>query len=81
MAARFKEFNDEWKLYSYKEITKINQGLQIEIRNRFTENEVNRYFYITNQFLKNNSKEIYFIENPSASVICDVDYKLPICLN
>ena len=70
---RFSEFVNEWDLLKMSDITKINQGLQIEISKRFTESAPNRYFYITNQFLKNDSKEVFYIENPSPNVICNKD--------
>lgn len=55
-----------------KELCTVNQGLQIPISKRFTEDGPNRYFYITVQFLKENG-ENYYIENPSSSVICNKD--------
>ena len=54
-----------------KNICKINQGLQIAIENRFTDDGENRYFYITNEFLREGAKNTYFIENPPRNVICD----------
>ena len=42
---RFKEFNGEYNLYKMSDISKINQGLQIEIKERFTEKGPNRYFW------------------------------------
>ncbi len=67
---RFPEFNYEWNNYSLEELTKVNQGLQIAIKDRYLEDGTNRYFYITNEFLKENSEKKYYIENPSKSVIC-----------
>ena len=67
---RFKEFTDEWIYYKYKDIFKLNQGLQIPITERFLDYAPNRFFYITNEFLKLSSKKSYYIENPSPNVIC-----------
>lgn len=70
---RFKddEGNDfpDWKENSFKTLTKINQGLQIAISERYTEPIENSYFYITNEFLKGNSTN-YYILNPPDSVKC-----------
>ena len=70
---RFVGFDDNWQEIKFKDICSINQGLQIAISERFTENAPNRYFYITNEFLKENSDKKYYIENPSKSVICNKD--------
>ena len=59
-----------WKIKTLGEICKVNQGLQIAIEERFTEPIENGYFYITNEFLKANSKTKYYIKNPSKSVLC-----------
>ena len=63
------EFCD-WKDKNLGELTKINQGLQIAISERLTEQDKESYFYITNEFLKSNSDKKYFIKNPSKSVLC-----------
>lgn len=72
---RFKDENGndypEWEEKKFKDISKINQGLQISISERYSENAENRYFYITNEFLKKNSDKKYYIENPSKSVLCN----------
>ena len=67
---RFKEFTDEWVYYKYKDIFNLNQGIQIPITERFLDYAPNRFFYITNEFLKPSSKKSYYIENPSPNVIC-----------
>ena len=54
-----------------KEFCTVNQGLQIPISKRFKENGINRYFYITVQFLKDNHDEKFYIENPPVSSICE----------
>ncbi|WP_276391900.1 restriction endonuclease subunit S [Eudoraea chungangensis] len=68
---RFTEFSDSWKSKKFKELTKINQGLQIPISDRYLDEVDDSYFYITNEFLKENSEKKYFIKNPPESVICD----------
>lgn len=72
---RFPEFNDspEWESKPLKKLTKINQGLQIAISERYLERVPESYFYITNEFLKENSSYKYFIKNPPESVICNKD--------
>lgn len=70
---RFKEFEGEWEKKSLKNITKINQGLQIAISERFTEKVEGSHFYITNEFLRAGSSKKYFIKNPTESVMCTED--------
>lgn len=72
---RFPQFvnSGEWIEKTLKDLTKINQGLQIPISERYTEKVENSYFYITNEFLKENSTNKYFIKNPPESVICYTD--------
>lgn len=70
---RFKDFNYDWPSYQLKEITTINQGLQIPIAERFTEKVDGSYFYITNDFLKEGSQKKYFIKDPPESVLCHED--------
>lgn len=45
---RFPEFEGEWESKPLREVVKINQGLQIAISERSTENKTGSYFYITN---------------------------------
>lgn len=70
---RFKEFekDGEWANYTLKDLTKINQGLQIQISERYTEKVENSFFYITNEFLKSKSERSYYIKNPPESVKCE----------
>ena len=70
---RFPEFkaDGDWTVDNFGNITKINQGLQIPISERFTEKVEQSYFYITNEFLKANSEKRYFIKNPPKSVLCN----------
>ena len=70
---RFTEFSSGWEKKKMGEITKINQGLQIPISQRFLKKVDNSYFYITNEFLKENSQNEYYIKNPSQSVLCNKD--------
>ena len=70
---RFKGFNSDWEKRELKDFTKINQGLQIAISERFSEQVDESLFYITNEFLRKGSKKSYFIKNPPQSVICDED--------
>jgi len=67
---RFEGFDEEWEENLFKTITKINQGLQIPILNRYTEKIDNSFFYITNEFLKENSTVKYYIVNPPKTVLC-----------
>lgn len=67
---RFPKFKEEWEKNKLGEVVKINQGLQIDISERYTEKVDGSYFYITNQFLKVNSDKTYFIKNPPNSVLC-----------
>jgi len=67
---RFPEFTEEWESKPLREVVKINQGLQIAISERSTENKTGSYFYITNEFLKAGSGKKYYILNPPQSVIC-----------
>ena len=69
-ALRFNEFSGDWVEKAFQDVSKINQGLQIPISDRFLEIGENRHFYITNEFLREDSKKQYFIENPPNSVIC-----------
>lgn len=68
---RFLDFNGDWGKDNFKELVKINQGLQIPISERFLEEVKDSHFYITNEFLKEGSDKKYFIKNPSSSVLCD----------
>lgn len=67
---RFKEFSGEWERKKFRDIVWINQGLQIAISDRYSEDGENRFFYITNEFLNKNSDKKYYIKNPPSNVIC-----------
>lgn len=60
-----------WEQRKFKEFTKISQGLQIAISERFTEPKENRLFYITNEFLNPNSSVAYYIQDAPKSVIAN----------
>lgn len=70
---RFNIYRKKWKKKKFKDFTKLSQGLQIAISDRFTEDAETRHFYITNEFLNPNSRKKYYIESPSENVICTVD--------
>jgi type I restriction enzyme S subunit len=70
---RFAGFTEDWAIDRFENLTKINQGLQIAISNRFTKPLKDGHFYITNEFLKEGSKTQYFIVNPPETVICNKD--------
>lgn len=70
---RFKEFSGEWQEKKLGDVTKINQGLQIAISERYTKKVPNSYFYITNEFLRYGTKKQYYIVNPPKSVVCEPD--------
>ncbi len=70
---RFPEFSGSLESVTLGELTKINQGLQIPISNRYTEQKDGTYFYITNEFLRPGNKKKFFIKDPSSSVICQED--------
>ncbi len=53
--------------------TKVNQGLQIAIKDRHKEEGKNRHIYITIQYLNNHEKNKEFIYSPPKSVICKKD--------
>ena len=71
--SEFKNSPSVWKVVRLGEICNVKQGLQIPISERFCENAQNRYFYITNEFLKEKSEVKYYIENPPESTICFCD--------
>ena len=68
---RFPGFEGPWEKRKFEDIFKLSQGLQIPISQRFLTEGENKYFYITNEFLKSTCDEKYYIENPPKSVICN----------
>ncbi len=69
------EIPASWEVKKFKDVSKINQGLQIAIEERFKEKSDNRLPYITIQYIndKNNKDNEFYIENASESVICTED--------
>ncbi len=65
--------NNQFKQCKFENITKVRQGFQISISKRKKEEGVNRYIYITVQYLNNPKKHLEFIENPPENVICSAD--------
>lgn len=70
---RFEGFTYDWEQRKFKDFTKISQGLQIAISNRFLNEGENRLFYITNEFLNPSSSVKYYIENAPETVIANSD--------
>lgn len=66
---RFAGFADAWEQRKFSDLTKLSQGLQIPIANRYTNPGAGRYFYITNEFLNPNSNTKFYIKNPPKNVI------------
>lgn len=62
----------DWNYKILKNITLVNQGLQIPISSRYKDYKDNRYLYITIQLLNNPTDEsyTYYIDNPPISVVC-----------
>lgn len=61
---------EEWDALRMKDVCKVHQGLQIPISERFLEKVENADFYITNEFLKEGSKNKYYILNAPESAKC-----------
>ncbi len=66
---------EDWEVKRFKDISKINQGLQIAIEDRFKEQSTNRLPYLTIQYIndKDNKDNEFYIENANESVICKED--------
>lgn len=62
----------EWEVKRFSDISKINQGLQIAIEERFKEVAENRLPYITIQYIndKSNIDNQFYIDNANSSVVC-----------
>lgn len=70
---RFQEFRNNWSKDIFRDLVKINQGLQIQISERYLTEVEDSHFYITNEFLKDGSDKKYYIKNPPPNVLCDYD--------
>jgi len=62
----------DWEIKQFKDVSKVNQGLQIAISERHKEKKANRHIYITIQYL-NTLKNPEYVENPLSSVMCNKD--------
>lgn len=67
------QINTDFIQTTFRTITNVRQGYQIEISQRKKEEGENRYIYITVQYLNNPSKYLEYIENPPEGVICSQD--------
>ncbi len=65
-----KEF-PKWETKKMSDISKINQGLQINIENRFLEKVEGSHFYITNEFLKEGTVKKFYIKTDAKAVFCN----------
>ncbi|MBF0353203.1 MAG: restriction endonuclease subunit S [SAR324 cluster bacterium] len=63
----------EWEVSNFRNITEVNQGLQIAIEKRFKSEGPKRHKYITIQYLNNPEKNIEYIDTPPANLICKQD--------
>ena len=63
------EIPEEWEVLELSQLSKVRQGLQIPISDRFNESGPNRFQYITVKSIHSNEFN-EFIENPSKRVIC-----------
>ena len=67
---RLPGFSGEWEVKTFKDVSFVNQGLQIAIEKRLKQPIQNSKQYITIQFL-NNAKDIEYIHDYSPSVCCN----------
>ncbi|WP_221645529.1 restriction endonuclease subunit S [Listeria seeligeri] len=72
---RFEEFSNanDWEQRKLGDFTKLSQGLQIAIVDRYIEKGNNRELYITNEFLNTYFSKKYYIDNPAKNVIANED--------
>jgi len=66
---KYEEIPEEWNVLELNQLSKVRQGLQIPISDRFNESGKNRFQYITVKSIHSNKFNEY-IENPSKRVIC-----------
>lgn len=62
----------DWDLKTFKDISKVNQGLQIAISSRHKNAGDNRLVYLTIQYL-NTLENAEYVENAPKNVICSKD--------
>lgn len=65
----------EWDSLQMRNISNVNQGLQIAISERYKNPSPNKYLYITIQYLNNQESETntFYIEEHNPAVICGYD--------
>ncbi|EFH86398.1 restriction endonuclease subunit S [Ktedonobacter racemifer] len=63
---------EDWKLKTFRDVSRVNQGLQIAIEKRSKKPTNNSKVYITIQYL-NSSKEAEYIDNYTSAVCCGKD--------
>ena len=63
---------NEWQVKTFKDVSRVNQGLQVAISERLKRDAKHAKIYITIQFL-NDKKNIEYIEKYSTSVVCEVN--------
>lgn len=68
---------EDWAVKNFKDIFVVSQGLQIPIKERFTEYKDGLFIYVTNEYLNNIKKSrkhnAEYIEKPKENVICSKD--------
>jgi type I restriction enzyme S subunit len=62
----------DWEVKKFRDVSFVNQGLQIAIEKRLKQPAPNSRIYLTIQFL-NNGKDIEYINDYSSSVCCNED--------
>lgn len=67
------KINSLFKQCNFKKITKVSQGFQISISKRKKYEGVNRFIYITVQYINNPERYAEYIENPPENVVCSED--------
>lgn len=65
------EIPEHWDSLTFRRVTNLQQGLQIAQEERFYEEGLNRYEYITVKSLNYQHHVKEYVENPSTRVICD----------
>ncbi|MFH1792725.1 MAG: restriction endonuclease subunit S [Patescibacteria group bacterium] len=60
---------EEWVIASFIDVSKVRQGLQIAISDRKHEPGINRYQYITIQYLNDRNSFNDYVQNPPKSVV------------